>query len=374
MYGREKNYKTYLLNIQYDIVILGAGIAGTSLAYLFRDTSFKILLLDRAGIVNKVKFGESLPPTSIAMLRRLKIEPLLKENAVHYKIYGYQSAWGEKSIKDYRFPLFPVNYGWKIDKTALVQDLQRAANLEVVFYKKRDKIEIADDGLTIISTSNQIKKIRGRLMVDATGRNSLIARQLGITRIHDDQLLSFTGNIKIEGLPDFSRTTLTESFSSGWGLISKLSPKRAAFSLFTIKHPNIANPIKDPTFLSESLRETIYLKHFFPQAMKTAFIGKSANSSRLTQTCGDNWLAIGDAALAFDPLCSHGITTAMYTAELAKKIIEKKLQANQPLLGYNQRLQQIYQVYLEQRHQIYRQEQRWATAPFWQLNHAVVNH
>ncbi len=356
---------------QYDIIILGAGIAGATLAYLFRDTPYKILQVDRVGITDKIKFGESLPPTSIAMLRRLKIEPILKKNSLHYKIYGYQSAWGTKQIRDYRFKHYPVNYGWKIDKTALIADLETATNIEQVSYQKKDRIELKEDGIHIISSANQVKAIKSRMVVDATGRNSRIARQLGIRRTHADQLISYTGNIEATELPAFHRATVTEAFSSGWGLVSKLVDEVVAFSLFTVKHKLIPNPMKEEGFWKGSLKETTCLKHFFPKNKEIILTGKAANSSMLTKTCGENWLAIGDAALAFDPLCSHGVTTAIYAAELAKQFIDKKFSSNQLLSGYHQNLKQIYQAYLQQRQQIYRAEQRWKTFPFWQLNHGI---
>lgn len=326
------------------------------------------MLLDREGMTRKIKLGESLPPTAIAMLRRLKIEPLLKANSLHYKIYGYQSAWGTTQMRDYQFRQYPVNYGWKIDKAALIADLQKATTIEQITYQKKDKIELVEEGVKIISNNNLIQLIKSSVVVDATGRNSILARQLDISRTHTDHLISYTANIEAEKMPSFQRATLTEAFRNGWGLISKLANNSVAFSLFTLKHPLIPSPLKDQHFWIENLATTQYLKYFFRKSKELNLIGKAANSSMLTQTCGDNWLAIGDAALAFDPLCSHGVTTAIYAAELAKNFIEKKLLANQPLLEYHQNLQQIYQAYLNQRQQIYRAEQRWRTAPFWQLN------
>jgi len=38
-----------------------------------------------------------------------------------------------------------------------------------------------------------------------------------------------------------------------------------------------------------------------------------AGSARLDRACGDGWLAIGDAAMSFDPISSHGLLTALST-------------------------------------------------------------
>src|SRR5260370_25731377 len=42
-----------------------------------------------------------------------------------------------------------------------------------------------------------------------------------------------------------------------------------------------------------------------------------AGSFRLSPACGQGWLAVGDAAIAFDPLSSQGIMTAIYSAQKA---------------------------------------------------------
>jgi hypothetical protein len=55
------------------------------------------------------------------------------------------------------------------------------------------------------------------------------------------------------------------------------------------------------------LRET----GFSPE---TALSVTAANSARLAETAGDGWIAIGDAALSFDPIASRGLFNALYTA------------------------------------------------------------
>jgi hypothetical protein len=45
--------------------------------------------------------------------------------------------------------------------------------------------------------------------------------------------------------------------------------------------------------------------------------GAPANSQRLRDFCGDAWMAVGDAAQAYDPLSSHGIYKALRTASHA---------------------------------------------------------
>src|SRR5207245_744542 len=51
----------------------------------------------------------------------------------------------------------------------------------------------------------------------------------------------------------------------------------------------------------------------------------AANSSRLDRLAGKNWLAVGDAAMAFDPLSSQGVYNALMSGLLAAQATECSL-------------------------------------------------
>ncbi len=90
-------------------------------------------------------------------------------------------------------------------------------------------------------------------------------------------------------------------------------------------------------------------------------------TSRATQLAGKNWLATGDAAIAFDPLSSHGITNAVYTANRAVKAIALHLSDGDEkhFQEYAESLSTIFATYLGTRYELYRRERRWPEAAFW---------
>ena len=99
-----------------------------------------------------------------------------------------------------------------------------------------------------------------------------------------------------------------------------------------------ADLVDKPAILSntgfyQQLMDTRYLsqlcqRHGY-QISRTP-LGADASSSRLRQLTGPNWLATGDAALAFDPLSSQGIASAMYSGIAAARAVHAHLQ--QPAL------------------------------------------
>lgn len=97
----------------------------------------------------------------------------------------------------------------------------------------------------------------------------------------------------------------------------------------------------------------------------------SASSSRLDFATGDSWLAVGDAANAFDPLSSQGIVTALESGILAAESILTG--QPQTLKSYSDRLEQIFAAYLNSRNFYYSQERRWPDSTFWQRRHGAKN-
>ena len=78
---------------------------------------------------------------------------------------------------------------------------------------------------------------------------------------------------------------------------------------------------------------------------------------------GDAWCAVGDAAIAWDPLSSQGLVTGILMGS----------RSGSAVAGHTELMDQIEQDYrmlleehLSLRRHFWNQERRWATHPFWQ--------
>ena len=89
----------------------------------------------------------------------------------------------------------------------------------------------------------------------------------------------------------------------------------------------------------------------------------SAHSGRLEQFSGPGWLAIGDAAMSFDPITGHGLLKAMQSAmQSVQTIAAGHAEARATFDTWND---QLWQQFSQARRQCYATERRWGTAPFW---------
>ena len=88
-------------------------------------------------------------------------------------------------------------------------------------------------------------------------------------------------------------------------------------------------------------------------------------SAELDRAGGERWLAVGDAALAFDPLSSKGIASALYTGVRAAGVILASEQSDADAVdGYARHLREIHRVYRGQCWGFYAMERRWALSGF----------
>jgi len=82
---------------------------------------------------------------------------------------------------------------------------------------------------------------------------------------------------------------------------------------------------------------------------------------------GNNWLAAGDAAMAFDPLSSQGIYHALNSGLLAARAIQDSQFGHQTALEeYSRETPRRFDKYLSMRAIYYGRERRWSSSAFWQ--------
>ena len=94
---------------------------------------------------------------------------------------------------------------------------------------------------------------------------------------------------------------------------------------------------------------------------------KPAHSHVLDQAVGEDWMAIGDAAIAFDPLSSMGVGHAITCGcDAAVALVEYLINNEDRLLKqYQNGLERNFDNYLSIRHRYYGLEKRWLDLPFW---------
>jgi flavin-dependent dehydrogenase len=204
-------------------------------------------------------------------------------------------------------------------------------------------------------SENSVRTIRSKLIIDATGRNRSILKQLGVASESFDKQVSLSCHLPYFKHPKLIHPVYTESFEHGWGIVSSLNEQTNGMTLYTKIGSPILADLKVFQNWKSILSGTTFLKDFLTDDADRKIVGGEANSTKASQITGSNWLAIGDAAIAFDPISSHGVTNAIYCANSAAQAIEAQLatQSPIPLQNYAETLHTIFDEYFEQKANLY---------------------
>jgi flavin-dependent dehydrogenase len=351
------------------IAIIGGGPAGASVALRLARAGFRITVIDR-GLARR-GCGETLPPAARSSLESLGLWSEFAA-AKHVPFFGNRSCWGSGDVHDQDFLYHPHGAGWRIDRCAFDAMLAQAARgvgaewfepASIVELERRDsrgwRLTLADIA------------IDADLVIDASGRASSFARSLGVERRSYDRLIGIGAVVDVA--PGFSDTrTLVESSAEGWWYSGIVPGGGIAVVFFTDSDLAPARRAATGEGWRDLLKHTVHTcQRVAPGA--PAVRTMPANSSALVQCTGDRWLAVGDAAAAYDPLSSQGIVTALAGGELAAHAAMHFLSGDrQALEKYRRAVERAFAIYLHNRLTFYRAEQRWSTFEFWRRRSDVI--
>ncbi|HEX7772499.1 MAG TPA: FAD-dependent monooxygenase [Pyrinomonadaceae bacterium] len=353
--------------METEVIIAGKGIAGLVMSLLLKRKGIPHIVLDRRSARRQLALGETLPPSALPLLQSLGLLDLFESNSLH-RTYGYHSAWGSTAIVDHNFFFHsPFKHGLKINKQLLEQDLENLTSENILRFEKMTAIRLEEQGVVVELQNDQV--VHGRCIVDATGRNRALVKLLGVASDEYDQLTAYSCHLPRREHPKITHGVFVESFEHGWGIVSRLSDEVQVMTLFSRPRVGIQRELKDYSRWPEILFGTAYLRDFLTAEPDMRVVGGDAGSSRATQLAGKCWLAVGDAAIAFDPLSSHGITNAVYTAHRAVEAITLHLSDadDKHFREYAESLSTIFATYLRTRHELYHRERRWPDAAFWSM-------
>ncbi|WP_343604513.1 tryptophan 7-halogenase [Fluviicola sp.] len=355
----------------HEISIVGGGPAGIATALSLLKRGIRSTVFE-ADAVARVKVGETLPPTVLPIFRNLEIEELL-DDPRHAACYGNSWLWGSEKVHDKHFMLHAGGNGWHLQRGIFEESLIGLAEergVQIVRNAKIMQVKQAGKHWNLnLKIDHRETTVATNFMVDATGRKSKIARCLGIERHRYDTLVGVVARFSVDESFELSQQTHIEAVENGWWYAAALSDGQLVTAFMT-----------DAAFLSHTyqhlsgywnaLTETTLIRSLFPGDFQpkpdTVLQIQSAETSFLESVYGENWLATGDAAFAYDPISSYGITSALGAGCYAGHAIADHLSgAAEALPAYRYLTEKAFSDYLPLWYHQYALEQRWAESPFW---------
>lgn len=354
---------------------MGGGPCGAAAAIALARRGIKSLVLESRSAAG-FKVGECLPPSSGPVLEWLGVAGLMQSDG-HLPSYGNRSVWGGGAPDERDFIFGTQGHGWQLDRAKFEATLAAKATEEGADWRYGSRlIKCSRRGrsfeLSVLTPSGP-QAIEADFLIDATGRSSRVARGLGARRVRYDRLIGAALLFaSAEGGGIRENVTLVEAAPKGWWYSARLPGGKLMAAYMTDSDLAGREPRGVDGWLA-LLGETEHTSRRVSEGGYSPVSGPhvlQANSSRLDSVFGERWLAAGDAASAFDPLSSYGISSAMgggyHAAAAAADFIAGSADA---LPTYERIVFNAYAQYLLAHYGYYSLERRWPNETFWRRRH-----
>ena len=374
-----------------DIVVIGGGPAGAAAATMLARQGWSVTLLERERFPRD-HVGESLLPASIPILEELGVLPAVEAQGFVKKL-GATMVWGRGNEPWSWFfgetnRRYPHSYQvWRPTFDHLLLDNAAANGVDVrqgwratqVLFNQQPRHSIlrqAQDerslagwqtsahpepvegrgpalGVRCLNDAAQEQIIQTRFVVDASGQNGLLGRQLDLRRWDDSfrNLAVYAYYDGAERLPSPADTNIfIESYAHGWLWTIPLHTGQASVGAVVDQREGEeqVGKLGLERFLDEQLAQAPYTAGLLSKARRVSgpYIVKDW-SYACERIAGDGYVLAGDAACFIDPLFSSGVHLALMSGVLAAAYVTTSLR--DPAMGVA--AAQVYQeLYMKEYH------------------------
>jgi flavin-dependent dehydrogenase len=294
--------------------------------------------------------GESLLPANVPILERLGVlddvaaigvrkrgADFPASNAAGFNVFRFDRALGD--TPPYAFQVKRDEFDELLFRHAEAAGVQAHEGARVT------TVEFTPDGVVAQAQTGEGVSwtIRARYLVDATGRDTLLGRQLGLRRKHPRHqsaaLFAHYRSVATRPGDDAGNISIYQH-DSGWAWMIPL--RDGVMSVGVVGDPALFRSRREPpeAFLRRVLDTIPQASARMARAGLVGHVHATGNYSYLCdRLAGPRWIMAGDAGAFVDPVFSTGVYLAMHSAERAADTVHRIL--NEP--GHERALQREYE-------------------------------
>lgn len=332
-----------------DIIVVGGGPAGSTVATLLAQRGFSVTLLEKDHHP-RFHIGESLLPCNVPLFEQLGVAEAVQgigmlKLGVDFvsPTHGRRVCFEFKDAWDKGLP-----YSFQVRRSEFDHILIRNAAAKGVSVFEGWRVTSLDldagQGVAVgaVSDTGEQREWRGRFLVDASGRETLIASKLQLkdrNRRHASAAIygHFTGAQRQEGRAEGNISIFW--FDHGWIWFIPLSDGTTSVGAVCPPAYLKTRDTDVTSFFMRTVAQAPALVERLAGATITGPATATGNYSYRARTMrGRNYLMVGDAYAFIDPVFSTGVYLAMHSAFRAAEAIETALRqparADLALAGY----------------------------------------
>ena len=325
----------------YDVIIIGGGPSGSTVAALVAEKGHSVLLLERDPLP-RFKIGESLMPATYWTFKRLGVLGRLKAS-LNPKKYSVQffSGSGMGSAPFYFFEdnSHECSVTWQVLRSEFDQMLLENAREKGAEIRRgviaRDVLFQGDQAVGVRARIPEGKEVNfaASVVVDASGQGALVSRKLK-SKTADPNLKKasifthFKGSHRDKGIDEGATLILHTENKDSWFWYIPLSEDRASVGVVGELDYLLRDRQDSPQMIFEDELERCQALKRRLAGAEQVFPAKVTQdvSYRSSRIAGHGWVLVGDAFGFLDPIYSSGVFLALKSGELAADAINLALE------------------------------------------------
>lgn len=319
------------MNYDYDVVVVGARVAGAATAMLLARRGHRVLLVDRAPIPSDTLSTHAVLRTGVLQLERWGLATRITAAGTPV-IRDIVLGFGDQRIRFEVKDEFSVDYLFAPRRyllDGLLVEAAAEAGAEV-----RDRCRMRDvirsdrrvEGITV-EANGRTNRVTSRFVVGADGVRSRVASRVGASVVSEHVP---TNAINYAYFADLDVDGFWFQFTPG--LNAGFIPSNDGVCVFAGRPAQrLPDWRRDPDGEFRSLIAEAggdLAERLDGATRVTDFRGTPGLPGVIRQPAGPGWVLVGDAAYTKDPISAHGISQALRDAELCARAVDRTLRGS----------------------------------------------
>lgn len=323
----------------WDVIIIGAGPAGSTTAALLSEKGRRVLVLEKEKFP-RYHVGESMMPFCWHTLDKLGLAEKMDEIGFQQK-HSVQFVTPDGTVSK---PFYFFEHDehasavtWQVERQVFDQMIVDKAKENSSEIREEHKVSdvLRDEngsviGVTAVDSKGERHDLFASLVVDASGRDCLVASK-NKWRNRDPELNKiaiwtyYEGAMRDPGL-DAGSTTVAYVPEKGWFWYIPMRDNKVSVGIVG-ERDYLYRDSRDPAeIMAREAEENEWMKeHLAPGKQVGEYWVTGEYSYRSNYCAEDNVLLVGDAFAFLDPVFSSGVFLALKSGELAAEAIDEAL-------------------------------------------------
>jgi len=320
-----------------DVLVIGAGPAGSLVSALLAQRGFKVLVLERQKFP-RFSIGESLLACSMELLAEAGMVEAVMARGFQFKngaVFDRNGEFSDFNFAEKSSPGYPFTFQVpRADFDATLASEAQRLGAEIRFEVEITAVDFSGNTPKVTSRSadGTVQVHEPRFVLDASGFGRTLPKLLGLekastfppraaifTHVRDRTLSGSFDRQKI-------RVGVHPTESDVWSWLIPFSNGHASVGVVaSIEHHKARTGTPEEQFW-QALRAEPRLHDLLARAETVRPVGEIIGyAATVTSLHGRHFALLGNAAEFLDPVFSSGVTIAMKSASLAAAVLDRQL-------------------------------------------------